>query len=56
MTPRQSLSPRTHLEIVKLRQQNISIRKIANKLDVAKSIVSDIWKLFQQTGDIKEQN
>ena len=36
--------------------QNISIRKIANKLDVAKSTVSDIWKLFQQIGDIKERN
>ena len=56
MTPRQSLSPRTCLKIVKLRQQNISIRKIANELDVVKSTVSDIWKLFQQTGDIKEQN
>ena len=50
------MTPRTRITIAKLRQQNICIRNIANELDVAKSTVSDIWKLFQQTGDIKEQN
>ena len=42
--------------MLNLDSKNISIRKIENKLDVAKSTVSDIWKLFQQTGDNKERN
>ena len=46
MTPRHNVSPRTHLKIVKLRQQNISIRKIAYELDIAKSTISDIWEVI----------
>ena len=36
-----SLSPNTRLKIIKFRQQNLSIRKIAQELNVAKSTVCD---------------
>ena len=51
-----SLSPNTHLKIIKFHQQNWSIRKIAQQLNVAKSTIFDTWKLFKQTGDVRERN
>ena len=50
------MSPNTCLKIIKFRQQNWSIRKIAQELNVAKSTVCDTWKLFKQTGDVRERN
>ena len=50
-----SLSPNTRLKIIKFRQQNWSIRKIAQELNVDKSTVCDTW-LFKQTGDVRERN
>ena len=51
-----SLSPNTRLKIIKFCQQNWSIRKIAQELNVAKSTVCDTWKSFKQTGDVRERN
>ena len=50
------MSPNTRLKIIKFRQQNWSIRKIPQELNVAKSTVCDTWKLFKQTGDVRERN
>ena len=52
MSPKHSLSPSTHKKIVKLHQQNVSIRSIAKELDVAKSTVADIWKLYKEVADV----